>query len=448
MSEAVKKKQTYFKRIFFFSIPLMLAGILQCLYNAADLIVVGRFNGEIALAAVGSTGSLTSLILGMFMGLSVGAGVCVAHGVGANNKKEVRETLHTAIIVAFILGVAVGVIGFILAPRLLVLMGTPADVLDSASLYVKIIFLGSPASILYNYCASMLRASGDSKHPLIFLIISGAANVVLNLIFVAIFGIGVAGVALATVISQMLSVVLIIRHFRHSTGIMHFSYKFLKIKKDKLKKILVIGIPSGIQSSLFALANVTIQSSVNSFGSTVMAGNSAAANIDGFYYQAYHAFYDTSLTFVGQSVGAKKFRSIKRILLACIVNILLMGSVITVIGLIFKEALIGLYISDNPDAVAAASVRLVIMISTYFLCGIMEVGSGALRGMGRSVSSAVISLICACLLRVVWLATVFKVFRYPEMIYVTYPISWLLTLVTLFIFLAIFLKKEIKRHGL
>ena len=410
--------------------------------------VVGRFEGEVALAAVGSTGALTNLILGMFMGLSVGAGVCVAHGIGAKNKKEVRETLHTAIIVAVIMGIAVGILGFFFAPKLLVLMGTPADVLDSASLYVKIIFLGSPASILYNYCASMLRASGDSKHPLIFLIISGAANVVLNLIFVVIFGIGVAGVALATIISQVLSAVLIMIHFRRHIGLMHFSFKFLKIKKDKLKKILFIGIPSGIQSSLFALANVTIQSSVNSFGSTVMAGNSAAANIDGFYYQAYHAFYDTSLTFVGQSVGAKNFRSIKRILLACIVNILLIGSVITVIGLIFKETLIGLYISDNPDAVAAASVRLVIMISTYFLCGIMEVGSGALRGMGRSVSSAVISLICACLLRVVWLATVFKVFRYPEMIYVTYPISWILTSVTLFIFLAIFLKKEIKRQGL
>ncbi len=438
-----RKGGSYFKRIMLFSIPLMLTGILQAFYNAADLIVVGRFDGESALAAVGATGSLTSLILGTFTGLAVGSGVSVAHAVGAKNDKDISEILHTSVIVASVLGAAVAVIGFFLAPEILVLMDTPADVLDKASLYVKIIFIGSPFSMLYNYCAYMLRSSGDSKRPLIFLIISGMVNVVLNVIFVAVFHMGVAGVAIATIVSQLVSSVLILRHFIRLDGPLHFSFKHLKISKSKLKKILVIGIPSGIQGSLFSLSNVIIQSSINSFGSTVMAGSTAASNIEGFYYQAYHAFYDSTLTFVGQSVGAKKFKEIKKIIMSTVLCLLASGAVLISIALIFKHTFIGFYIVDSPAAYDAASARYFLVIFQV-MCGFMEMSSGALRGMGRSVLSSVISLLFACALRIVWIATVFKVWNTPMCVYITYPISWILTAAVSFVFVVFAVRKEIK----
>lgn len=440
--------KSYFKKILLFALPLMLTGILQTLYNAADLIVVGRFEGELALAAVGSTGSLTNLILGLFMGLSVGAGVCVAHGIGAKQDDDVQKVLHTSIFVALILGVVVGAVGFGLAPELLGLMDTPHDVIDKASLYIRIIFLGAPASIVYNYSAAMLRASGDSKHPLIFLSISGLANVILNLILVAIFHLGVAGVAIATITSQIISSILALLHLRRIDGPLHFSFRKLKLHKDKIGKILLIGIPSGVQGTLFSLSNVIIQSSVNSFGSTVMAGNSASSNIEGVFYVAYHAFYDCALTFVGQSVGAKKFKEIKKIVLCSMFNVLLFAVALTTVGLIFKDQLLGLYIPDNAEALAAATGRYVVMLVPYCLCGIMEIGSGTLRGMGRSITSAIISLICACLLRIVWIATVFKLYPTPFCIYVTYPISWILTAVLNFVFVAIAVKKETRMQNM
>ncbi len=440
----VNSGESYFKKILLFAMPLMLTGILQSLYNAADLVVVGRFDSELALAAVGSTGSLTNLILGLFMGLSVGAGVCVAHGIGAKQHDDVQRVLHTSILVALMLGVVVGAIGFGIAPQLLKLMDTPYDVIDKASLYIRIIFLGTPASIVYNYAAAMLRASGDSKHPLIFLTVSGLVNVGLNLVLVAIFHFGVAGVAIATIVSQLISAVLIILHMRRTSGPLHFSFLRLKLHKDKLGKILLIGIPSGVQGTLFSLSNVIIQSSINSFGSTVMAGSSASANIEGFYYVAYHAFYDCALTFVGQSVGAKKFKDIKKIVISSMLNVILFAVILIIIGLIFKDRLLGLYIPENADALAAASQRYLMLVIPYFLCGFMEIGSGTLRGMGRSISSAVISLVCACLLRVVWIATIFKIYPTPECIYITYPISWLLATAMMFVFVIFAVKKELK----
>ncbi len=434
----------YFKKIFFFAVPLMLTGVLQSFYNAADLIVVGRFDGETALAAVGSTGSLTNLILGIFMGLSVGAGVCVAHSIGAKQDRDVHEIVHTSVLVSLVLGTLVALIGYILAPELLQLMDTPEDVIKQASLYVRIIFIGAPASILYNYCAAMLRASGDSKRPLIFLTVSGIVNIVLNIVLVAVFKLGVAGVAIATIFSQFVSAVLIILHFRRLDSALHFSFRKMKIYKHKLVKILVIGIPSGVQGSLFSLSNVLVQSSVNSFGSTVVAGSSTASNIEAFWYAAFHAFYDCALTFVGQSVGAKKYKRIKNIVVASVLNVLLVAVVLNTIALIFKDTLISFYIPDNPEASAAASERFMLTVMFQFLCGFMEIGSGTLRGMGRSISSAVISLICACLFRIVWLVTVFEFFRTPMCIYITYPISWLLTAAISLIFAYFAVKKAIK----
>jgi putative MATE family efflux protein len=434
----------YFKKIFLFSIPLMLTGILQSLYSTADLIVVGRFDGELALAAVGSTGSLTNLILGLFMGLSVGAGVCVAHGIGAKRYDDVQKTLHTAIATAVILGVFIGIVGYILAPQMLHLMDTPDDVIDMASTYIRIIFLGAPAAVLYNYCASMLRSAGDSKRPLIFLAVSGLVNVVLNIVLVAGAKMGVAGVAIGTISSQIVSAILIMIYFCRTSGVLNFSIRKLKIHKDKLLKILKIGIPSGIQGSLFSFSNVIIQSSINSFGSIVMSGSSASANIEGFYYVAYNAFYHATLTFVGQCVGAKKFGHIKKIVLYSIANNLIFATVLITIGLVFKDVLLGLYVPDNAEVMAAASQRFMVLVIPYFLCGFMEIGSGTLRGMGRSVTSAVICLIGACMFRIVWISTVFEYVRVPECIYISFPISWFVTSVVLFIFSAIAVKKEIK----
>lgn len=441
---AAVSKNGYFKKILLFSIPLMLTGILQSLYSAADLVVVGRFEGELALAAVGSTGALTNLILGLFMGLSVGAGVCVAHGIGAKRYDDVQKTLHTAIATAAILGVFIGVVGYVLAPQMLHLMDTPDDVIGMASTYIRIVFLGAPAAVIYNYCASMLRAVGDSKRPLIFLAISGLVNVALNIILVAVIKMGVAGVAIGTVSSQVISAVLILTYFSKTGGVLHFSVRNLRIHKDKLVKILKIGIPSGIQGSLFSFSNVIIQSSINSFGSTVMSGSSASANIEGFYYVAYNAFYHATLTFVGQCVGAKKYSDIKKIVLSSMACNLIFAAVLITVGLALKDALLGIYVPDNAEVMAAATQRFMVLVIPYFLCGFMEIGSATLRSMGRSVTSAVICLIGACLFRIVWINTVFRYIRTPECVYLSFPITWVITATVLFVFSAIAVKKEIK----
>lgn len=446
MIEAETKQQPYLKRILLFALPLMLTGVLQTLYNAVDLMVVGRFEGEVALAAVGSTGSLTNLILGLFMGLSVGAGVCVAHGIGAGDHEDVQKSLHTSILIALLLGAFVSVIGFFLAPQLLTLMGTPDDVIEDASLYIRIIFIGAPASILYNYVAAMLRASGDSKRPLLFLTVAGIINVLLNLLLVVVFRIGVAGVAIGTIASQAVSAIMALLHLMRTKGPLHLSFRKLSINKSKLKKVLHIGIPSGVQGTLFSLSNVILQSSINSFGSVVIAGSAAAANVEGIYYVIYRAFYDGTLTFVGQSVGAKKFGDIKRIVGAAIIDTLLTGTVMSTTGLLFGEYMLKLYIPDNQEVLAAASVRFNMLIIPYFLCGIMDIMSGTLRGMGKSISSAIISLIFACGFRILWISTVFKVFTTPRAIYITYPLSWILTAAVGAIFVIITVKKEKRKH--
>ena len=448
MDSVKTDRQPYFKKILLFSIPLMLTGILQTLYSAADLVVVGRFEGDVALAAVGSTGSLTNLILALFMGLAVGAGVCVAHGIGAGQDEEVQKTVHTSILMALILGVAIAVVGFFLAPTLLKLMGTPDNVLPSASLYIRIIFIGAPASIMYNYAASMIRASGDSKRPLFFLTVAGIINVVLNVLLVAVFRIGVAGVAIGTIASQIVSAVMALIHMRKLDGPLHLSFRKLAIDKAKLKKILLIGIPSGVQSMLFSFSNVILQSSINTFGSVVIAGSAAAANAEHIYYIAYHAFYDSALTFVGQTVGAKKFTHIKRIVWSSIACLMITAVVLTTVGIILAEPLLKLYIPDGGETLDAAMQRFMLLIVPYFLCGVMEIISGTLRGMGRSISSAVITLVFACGLRVVWIATVFRAFPMLLCIYITYPISWTLTAVVGAIMVDISVKKEIKSQKL
>ena len=434
------------KKIILFAIPLILTGLLQQLYNAADLVVVGLFEGEIALAAVGATGSLTNLVVGLFMGLSVGAGVSVAHHVGAEEYGEVKRVIHTAIPVSFILGIVVSIVGFIFAPDMLRLMDNPENVIEHSTLYIRIIFLGIPASLVYNYAASMLRSSGDAKHPLIFLSISGIVNVVCNVILIVFFNMGVAGVAIATISSQYLSAFMILVFMMRSKDYMHFSFKDIRIDRKKVSKILYIGIPSGIQSCLFSLGNVMIQSSINSLGDVVMAGSAAASNLEGFVYITMNALYHVSLTFVGQAIGAKAYGSIKKIVAYSSAVVSVIGLSCAGLILLFNRPLIGLYAPDNAPVIEEAFTRMLIILPGYFMCGIMEVLCGALRSMGKSITAMVVSLAGACGLRILWVKTVFHFVRTPECVYFSYPVSWFITAVCHLIFLSIFLHKLIKEN--
>ncbi len=448
MDTAIQPKERYFKRILLFTIPIMLSGLLQTLYSAADLIVVGQFEGNVATAAVGSTGPLNNLILGLFMGLSAGSGVCVAHEFGAKRMDELRKTVHTSVALAIILGIFVGVVGFFICPTLLRLMDTPDDVINESSLYLQIIMLGAPFSIVYNYCAAMLRAIGDSKRPLIFLAISGAVNVILNIIFVAIFRIGVAGVAIGTIASQAVSCAMIIFYMLRTDECVNLSLREIRIHRKKLIRVLALGIPSGVQSTLFSFANTSIQASINTFGSTVMAASSASANLEGMVYVVNHALYDGTLTFVGQSVGAKKYGEIKKIVKAALGCVMLVFVIITPIIILLRKPLLGLYLPDEPEAIDEACLRLLIMTLPYFLFGFTDVGSAITKGMGRSMISMTVSLLCICVFRVVWLSTVFRFFQTPACIYMASPISWVLATAGHFICSAVIVRKEIRMQSL
>ena len=409
-----------------FCIPLILSSILQLLYNAADIIVVGRFAGKTALAAVGSTGSLINLIVNLFLGLSIGTSVVVAHEYGAADAKSVSKTVHTSIAVSIVAGIAVGIFGFFTARQLLELMGSPTDVIDQAALYVKIYFIGMPASMIYNFGAAVLRAIGDTKRPLIFLSISGVINIIFNLVFVIVFNLDVAGVAISTVISQIVSAVFIVICLMKSDGAIKLYLKELRIYSDKLFKIMRVGLPAGLQGCIFSLSNVLIQSGINSFGSTIIAGNSAAQNIEGFVYAAMNAVYQGALTFTGQNIGSKKYNRINRILFTSLGTVTVIGIVLGFAAFLAGDFLIAIYYPE-ADVIAMGKIRLGIICTTYFLCGIMDVFVGMLRGMGSSVLPMLVSLTGACGLRIVWIFTVFQVYPTTKILYLSYPVSWLIT---------------------
>ena len=440
----------FLKKMIAFAIPLIITGLLQCLYNAADLIVVGQFRGDVAVAAVGSTGSLTNLMIGLFMGLSVGSGVLVAHYVGAKEDGEVKKVVHTSVIVAVVLGIIVAVFGFFCAGWLLTLMDTPVEVLAHATLYMKITALGFPASILYNYIAAMLRSAGDSKRPLIFLSISGIANVALNILLVTVFDMGVDGVAVATIVSQYLSAIMAFVYLLKTSGVLRFSFKDMRINWIKVKRMLYIGIPSGIQGTLFSLSNVLIQSSINSFGDDVVAGSAASSNIEGFVYIAMNSIYHVALTFIGQNVGARKYKNIRRLVVYSTLIVATIGITTGLTGVVFRYPLIGLYVSSEA-ALEAAFTRFMIIMPTYFICGMMDVFCGALRALDRSVTAMVISLCGACGFRILWIQTIFRWNATPESVYLSYPVSWIITagFHLLFVFLAARkLMKNAKSDGL
>lgn len=432
------------KKITYFSIPLMLSGILQLLYNAADTIIVGRYAGSTALAAVGSTSSLISLIISLFIGLSVGSNVLVAQYYGAKDRKNVSEVVHTAIGSSTIFGVITGIIGISMARVFLQAMGTPEEVIDYSVLYMRIYFIGMPASMVYNFGSSILRAVGDTRRPLMFLTISGIVNVTLNLILVIVFNMGVAGVAIATVIAQVISAVLVVLCLIKSEGCYQLKMQDIRIHKHKLLKMMRIGIPAGFQSSIFSLSNVLIQSSVNSFGKLAMAGNTASSNIDGLIYIATNSFYHASLAFTGQNVGAKKYDRIGRVLGICISLAIVIGSFLGTLSYVFGETLIGIYSPNDLRVVEYGMIRLRIMGLTYFTCGIMEVIVGSLRGMGVSMIPLVMTIIGVCGIRIGWVYTVFAMNRTLEVLYLSYPASWIVTSIIHFISY-VFVKRKLVR---
>lgn len=413
-------------KILLYSLPLMLSGILQLLFNAADIVVVGRFAGNDALAAVGSTSSLINLLVNVFMGLSVGTNVMVARFYGAGQKKELEEMVHTAILTSVVSGVILIFVGLILSRPALLLMDTPENVIDQSVLYIRIYFVGMPAMMLYNFGSAVLRAVGDTRRPLYFLMIAGVINVVLNLFFVISLSMGVAGVALATIISQAVSAILVLLCLMRSESDYRVELKKLRIVKDKMLKMIQIGLPAGMQGALFSVSNVLIQSSVNSFGSIAMAGNTAAQNLEGFVYTAMNALHQTCISFTGQNYGAKQYKRMGKILLICqgcvIVVGVLMGNGVYLAG----GTLLKLY-SPDPEVIQYGMLRLSYICTTYALCGMMDVMVGSLRGMGYSIMPMLVSLTGACLFRIVWIMTIFKVHHSLEILYVSYPISWGLT---------------------
>ncbi len=415
-------------KILLFALPLMFSSILQLLFNAADVVVVGRYAGEAALAAVGSTSSLINLLVTLFVGFSVGTNVVVARDLGAGRPEQVRDGVHTAVAIALISGVLLTVLGLAAARPLLVLTASTPDVIDLATLYLRIYFCGMPVNMLYNFGAAILRAQGDTRRPLYFLAIAGVTNVALNLLFVIVFQMSVAGVALATIISQAVSAFLVLGCLMKDQGPLHLDIKKLRIDKRIMVQIMRVGLPAGFQGVVFSLSNVVIQSSINSFGSTaIIAGSAASANIEGFVYVAMNAFYQTDLTFTSQNYGAGECGRVDRSLILCQAYVVAAGLLLGVLAAAFGHPLAAIYAPGKEEVISHAILRLKYICIPYFLCGVMDVMVGVLRGLGHSIVPMVVSMVGACGVRLLWVATIFQTYHTPQMLYLSYPVSWLIT---------------------
>ena len=412
-----------------FALPLMASGILQLLFNAADIIVVGQFTGPQAMAAVGSTSSLNNLIVNIFLGLSIGSSVLMARYYGAKDQKNIDELVHTSILLSIVCGFALVVIGLIGARPLLSLMGTPDDVLSQAVLYMSIVFLGMPAMLTYDFGAGILRAVGDTRRPLIYLLTSGIINVCLNLFFVLVFGLGVAGVALATIISQYISAFLVVRCMMKGNAAYRLDPRRLKIYSSKLRLIMKIGIPAGVQGALFNISNVLIQSSINTFGSIAVAGNTAGVNLEGFIYTAMNSIYQTSTSFTSQNIGAGKKERIVPIFIVCTVIVALVGIILGSLGLIFGNQLLSIYTSD-PEVASYGMGRMKVIFPTYFFDGMMDTACGSIRGLGYSLLPTIVTLTGVCLFRIIWIMTVYRLSPTLFTLYLSYPITWIITFIS------------------
>lgn len=429
-----------------FSIPLMLSGILQLLFNAVDIIVVGRFTGSHALAAVGSTTALINVFTNLFIGVSLGANVLAARFYAANREREMSETVHTAITFALISGVVMVFVGLLFSRGALELMDTPADVIEQSTLYMRIYFSGMPFFMMYNYGAAILRAIGDTKRPLMFLIIAGITNALLNLLLVIVFHLGVAGVAIATVIAQMISCILVLRCLYKTDSCYQLRFSKLVLKWDCLKQIFQVGIPAGIQSTVINFSNVLLQSSVNSFGSVAMAGYTAANNIFGFLFASVNSITQACMSFTSQNYGVGKWKRMDKVLRNCIllsviVSILLGGG-----SYIFGPELLKIYTSDQAVIQCGMEILLYTTV-TYFMCGLMDLFPGALRGMGYSAVPMLLSVIGTVGTRVVWIFWIFPKHRELDVLFISYPASWLVTII-LQVICYYFVRKRVKKKFL
>ena len=414
-----------------YAVPIMLTSVLQLLFNAADLVVVGAYCGSFSVAAVGATGAITNLIVNLFIGLSVGTGVAVAHGIGSREWEQVRNTVHTAVPMALVSGLFLTVLGVGLSRRILRAMGTPEEVLGLAATYMEIYFMGITAHMLYNFCASMVRAAGDTKSPLVILTAAGVVNVVLNILFVRYLGRNVDGVALATVLSETGAAIAIVILMVRRTDGCRLDLRKLRFHKEPLKKMLRIGIPAGIQSCMFSLSNVLLQSAVNGFGAVAVSGNAAVANLEGFMYVIENSFHQTAVNFVGQNCGALQFRRVKKVTGLCMVYAAVAGILFGGLMCLFGPQLLSLYITDSPEAIAIGISRMFVDVAPYFLFGLQDVVTGALRGIGASFVSMILTVLGICGIRVLWIYTVFQIPRFHSqtVLYVSYPLSWIVTLI-------------------
>lgn len=429
-------------KIFQFAIPLMLSSILQLLFNAADIIVVSRFCGDEALAAVGSTSSLINLTVGLFIGMSTASNIIGARLMGERNYEKLHKVVHTSILVSVISGILLAIVGITFAENALKLMGSPEDVIGLSTLYLRIYFIGTPANLIYNFGSSLLRAKGDTKRPLYIITLSGAINFVLNLFFVAVCDMNVDGVATATVVSQVISAVLIILCLVSDNDYMRLNIKELKIHKSELLEILRIGLPAGIQGMVFSFSNITIQSAVNSFGKNTMAGYAAANSIQGFLYVAGNAFYHANMTFTSQNMGANEWDRMKRSMKLNVLFEVVICTTLGIIAFLFAKPLLGIYTSD------AAVIKEGITVMKYncllvALCGLMETIMGGIRGMGYTIMTMVVSILGSCVVRIIWVSTVFNMFPTPDILFSVYPISWTITAFThLICYLIVFPKRK------
>lgn len=425
------------KNVLLYTFPIILTNLLQLLFNAADLIVVSRYSniGSIAMAAVGNTGSITNLMVNMFIGLSVGGGIRTAHAFGAQDYEDTKKTVHTSMLFALLGGIFVTVVGLVFTKTFLVWMDTPDTVIDLSAKYMRIYFCGSVPMLVYNFGAAILRAVGDSKRPLYFLATAGVINVLLNLLFVTAFNMNVDGVALATTISQTVSAVLVVIVLMKRKDACRLIIKDLKIHKEQFKKMLIIGIPAGVQGSLFSISNVIIQSSINSFGDIVMRGNAASANIEAFIGAVTNAFYQTVLNFTGQNMGAKNYGRLRKIMWVCFGCVVVAGIVVGNGAYLAGPYLLKIYITDSAEAISRGMTRMLFLAVPYFVCGAMNVMTGALRGVGKSVSAMMVSIAGVCGVRLLWIFTVFQMDRFHsiESLYLSYVISWTITMTVEFL---------------
>lgn len=436
----------FLKKIFIFAIPLVFTGLLQLFYNSADTAIVGKFAGSQALAAVGSTGSLINLIINVFIGLSMGSGVMVARHIGAVDEKRISKCVHTAMLLGLVSGIIVAVIGFFMSGTFLKLMKVEEGVLELSTLYLKIYFLGAPGSLVYNFGASLLRASGDTKRPLYILSTSGIVNVILNLILVIPFKMSVAGVAIATIVSQYMTAVIVVICLLRTSSMLKLSPKKLRFDKLELKCIVRIGVPAGLQSSLFSISNVIIQSAVNSFGALAMAGIAAGSQFDGYIYVCTNAVAQTTMTFTSQNIGAAKYYNINKVYRYCFIAASIISIVLSAAGFFLRNEIVWLF-AKEPEVIDLGAQRLALVIPFYTFCSLQDVAAGQIRGMGKSIEPMILSLFGTCIVRLAWIFLILPPDRSLMDIYWAYPISWFATFVLLNILYVVKLKKMIRRES-